>query len=74
MRTTINIDDDLLAVIRSIAETSSRPIGRVASELIRKGLRRDEKTGYEDGLPVFEVRESAPAITLEDVKKDEDGV
>ena len=74
MRTTINIDDDVFAVIRSVAESTSRPIGKVASELIRKGLHREEESAYADGLPVFEAGESPSVITIDAVRKDEDGI
>lgn len=74
MRTTLNIDDDLFAVIRSIAESTSAPLGKVASNLIRKGLGTAARPAYENGLPVFEVGESASVITIDDVRKDEDGL
>ena len=40
MRTTLNIDDDLLIVIKELAERESRSAGAVVSALLRQSLRR----------------------------------
>lgn len=74
MRTTINLEDDIYSVLKVIAESTSRPIGKVASELIRKGLHQHKNVTYDNGIPVFEVSESAQIITIDDVKKDEDDI
>ncbi|RKX88875.1 MAG: hypothetical protein DRP70_05425 [Spirochaetes bacterium] len=56
----------MLNIARSMAEQKNFSIGMVVSDLIRSGLRR--RTGYsnDDGLPVFEARDSSQVITLED--------
>ena len=74
MRTTLAIDDDLLNIARSMAEQRNASIGTVVSELIRSGLHRRTEYRINDGLPVFDVRDSTQVITLEDVKKAEDEV
>ena len=38
MRTTLTIDDDVLATARAIAQRDRRPIGEVVSELARRGM------------------------------------
>ena len=38
MRTTLNIDDDVLAAVKEIAGRESRSAGEVASDMIRKSL------------------------------------
>ena len=40
MRTTLNIDDDLLIVIKELAKRESRSAGAVVSALLRQSLRR----------------------------------
>jgi hypothetical protein len=65
MRTTLNIDDDLLRVIRSLARERGDSLGTVASDLIRRGLGSRREIEYDDDLPVFRVREGAPPITPE---------
>jgi hypothetical protein len=43
MRTTLNIDDDVLQAAREIAKRERRSVGAVISDLIRKAL---ESAGY----------------------------
>lgn len=69
MRTTVNLDDDLLRVLRSIAEEEERTISEVVSELVRKALRPDVPELREDGFPVFEVSDDAPPMTPEQVRE-----
>ncbi|HET6654910.1 MAG TPA: hypothetical protein VFH57_01575 [Gammaproteobacteria bacterium] len=74
MRTTLSIDEDALEAARKLAAVRQQPLGRVVSDLMRRGLavRDSYPTGEEDGFPVFRVAEDSPPITLEDVKRDED--
>jgi hypothetical protein len=69
MRTTLNLDDDLLRVLRSIAEGEERSIGEVASDLIRRALRPEVPNIAVDGFPVFEVSEEAEPLTPERVRE-----
>jgi hypothetical protein len=39
MRTSLDIDDDVLAAARALAQRARKPIGRRVSELARAGLR-----------------------------------
>ena len=71
MRTTLLIDDDLLAVAKSLAAHKATSIGRVISELARKGLQSAPAKRHGD-FPVFSVSRTARPITLEDVKQAED--
>jgi len=72
MRTTLTIDDDLLDAARSLARSRSVPLGKVISELARKGMQASVRTRRKSNFPVFPVSSSARPITLEDVKKIED--
>jgi len=72
MRTTITIDDDLLAAAKSVARTRCVPVGTVISELARKGLKSSARTRRKSDFPVFSIPSGAHPITLEDVKKAED--
>ena len=75
MRTTLNIDDDLLAAAKSLARAQSQSLSTAVSDLIRRGLRQ-ESIRYPDPsgevIPAFHVRENARPITLEDVQRAED--
>ncbi|MDZ7669432.1 MAG: CopG family transcriptional regulator [Gammaproteobacteria bacterium] len=73
MRTTVAIDDDVLEAARKLASARDQSLGKVVSDLMRRGLAiRAEYPAGERGFPTFEVREDSPPITLEDVKRDED--
>lgn len=73
MRTTLDIDDDVVAAARELAANARRSLGAVISELARRGLTpaRVETT---DGLPVIRVPGDASPITPEMVRRalDED--
>jgi hypothetical protein len=68
MRTTVNLDDDVLRAIRSLARERSASLGDVISGLVREALRPSEIIEYERDFPVFQVREGAPPITPEMVE------
>lgn len=68
MRTTLNLDDDVLRAIRSLAKERGESLGAVVSDLVREALRPPEAVTYEGDLPVFQVKEDAPPITPEMVE------
>ena len=75
MRTTLNLEPDVLRAVRKIAEARAVSLGRAVSDLIRRGLEAGVATGPKasrSGFPVFPVAPGAPPLTLEDVKRDED--
>ena len=50
MRTTLNIDDDVLIAVQELARRQSRSVDEVASDLLRRSLmRRDEDGAVERG-------------------------
>lgn len=52
VRTTLAIDDDVLATAKAIAGRRQQPIGKVISDLARKGLARArERTDKRNGFP-----------------------
>lgn len=74
MRTTVSIDDDLLAAAKSLARAQSVTVGRVLSDLVRRGLCADAHVDVrmETGFPVFRVSPGARPITVDDVRRAED--
>ena len=74
MRTTIALEDDALAILRSHAESRGISLGSAASDLIRNGSRYQLSTRMVNGLPVFDVPEDFPLITDDLVRRltDED--
>lgn len=73
MRTTLDIDDDVVAAARELAGAERRSIGSVISELARRGL-TPARVETDGDLPVVRVPAGTAAITPEMVRRalDED--
>jgi hypothetical protein len=69
MRTTLEIDDEVLAAARSVARAEGKSIGKVISDLARRGLAPRRARRSRDGFPVFDVSDDAAPLTLEMVKR-----
>jgi len=67
MRTTLAIDDDVLAAAKHLAEREQRSVGEVISMLARQGLSRStgSNKAERNGIPLLPSRQSAVPITLE---------
>jgi hypothetical protein len=68
MRTTLDVDDDILQAVRTLARTQGRSLGRVIPDLARKGL-APRREGSRRGFPVFEVSPNAAPLTPEAVER-----
>ena len=70
MRTTLEIDDDVLEAARELARLNRRGIGRTISELARRGLAPDSTPAreLESGVPVWIHAPGAVAVTSELVR------
>ncbi len=66
MRTTLAIDDDVLAAAREMATMRQKSIGEVISALARQALRPAE-TGRRsrNGVPLLPVKPNAARVTSE---------
>lgn len=62
MRTTLNIDEDVVAAARQLAQGERRSLGSVISELARRGL-TPARVEADDELPVIRVPAGTPPIT-----------
>ena len=73
MRTTLEIDDDVVAAARELAAAERRSLGSVISELARRG-HTPARVEAEGDLPVNRVPAGTPVITPEMVRRalDED--
>jgi hypothetical protein len=67
MRTTLAIDDDVLAAARHLAERERRSIGEVVSALARQGLTRANRAArpVRNGFPLLPTRQRGTPVTLE---------
>jgi hypothetical protein len=69
VRTTLSIDDDVLAAVRARAEYENRAIGDVLSELARMALRTAPSPALRNGLPILQRANAPQPVTLEVVNK-----
>lgn len=65
MRTTLDIDDDVLQAAKELAALKGTTTGRVVSELARRALEPAESMQNRNGVPVLPRRPSgAPKPTM----------
>lgn len=77
MRTTLDIDDAVLAAAKEIARSRGQTTGMVISELASRGLESKRAVHYEyRRFPVFEVPADAEALTIQCVEAivDDEGI
>ena len=70
MRTTLAIDDDVMAAVRELAAAEGRTAGEVLSALARSALRPAAPAhSTRNGIPLLPVREGAPRVTSDLVRQ-----
>ena len=67
MRTTLALDDDVLAAARVLARQQGRSLGCVVSGLVRQGLQKPVHPGAasHNGFPLLPVRPDAQPVDLQ---------
>jgi hypothetical protein len=67
MRTTLAIDDDILAAAKHLAERDQKTVGEVISTLARQGLARGARSpkAERNGIPLLPSRRGATPVTPE---------
>ena len=65
MRTTIDLQEDVLLAAKEIAKRRSSTVGQVLSDLVRQALTRQIPLSTKHGLPLFPVQSKAGVVTLE---------
>lgn len=67
MRTTLAIDDDVLAAAKHLAERDRKSLGEVISALARQSLSRGSRTARAErnGVPLLPSRRGAAPVTPE---------
>ena len=64
MRTTLTIDDDVLAAAKAIAERQHKSLGEVFSELSRRALHPTAKPrAARNGVPLLPVSKASVPVT-----------
>ncbi len=77
MRTTLNIDDDVLRAVKELARLQGATAGEVISGLAREALAVGAPTGdFRNGVPLFPPRVGEQIVTPGDVMAlaDDDGI
>ncbi|MGB5620298.1 MAG: hypothetical protein WBM78_25890 [Desulfobacterales bacterium] len=63
MRTTVDIEEDVLLAAKEIARQRGKTLGRVLSDLARQSLTRKSPTSKKHGLPQFPIQPDAGVVT-----------
>jgi len=69
MRTTVNLDDDVLQMVKKYAESRSLGMGKAVSELVRRGISAPRPTRSVNGLKVFDLPADSPPVTTRAVRR-----
>lgn len=70
MRTTVDLDEDILRVAKDLAREKEQSLGRVLSDLARRGLKPPKRSvSMRNGIPVFSRLPGAKPVTSEMVKE-----
>lgn len=69
MRTTLDIDDDVLQAVKEIGEMRKKTAGQILSELARKALSPPRKYDVRNGVPIIHRAPGSPLMTTADVRR-----
>jgi hypothetical protein len=70
MRTTLDIDEDVLQAAKDLAATGRTTAGKVLSDLARKGLTPSASPpAVLNGVPLLPARPGARSVTLAEVNR-----
>ena len=69
MRTTLDLEEDVLLAAKEIARQRGTTVGKVLSDLARQSLTKESVGTTRDGLPLFPVQPNAGVATLELVNR-----
>lgn len=69
MRTTLSLEDDVFATAKQLAAARGVGVGKVISDLVRKGLEHPHMPKRRSGMPRFDVPPGTKPITPGQVKE-----
>ena len=64
MRTTLDLDWDVLQAAKEIGASRGLSAGQVISELVRKALARTDSRKVRNGVPLLSRRAGSPPLTM----------
>jgi hypothetical protein len=65
MRTTLDIEDDVLLAAREISRQRGVSMGKVVSDLARQALTHQTEGATRHGMPLFPIQRDAGLVSLE---------
>lgn len=71
MRTTLNLDPDLLEAAKRLAAANARTVSEVICELARRGLESPPPITRVSGVPVFDVPADSKPFSLDDIRRED---
>jgi hypothetical protein len=77
MRTTLTLDDDVYEAVETLARSSGERLGKVVSDLVRRGLQRSaSRATARRRFATFDVPAGAPMIPAGRIQKilDDEGI
>lgn len=71
VRTTLDVDDDILQAVKELGQLQRKTAGQMLSELARKALAPAPATRarVRNGVPLLPSRPDAPIMTMADVNR-----
>jgi hypothetical protein len=72
LRTTLDINDQVLERVKEYAAARSISNGAAATEILERGLNARMGIRYEDGVAVFDVPDKSPVVSLQETLRLED--
>jgi hypothetical protein len=69
MRTTLTMDDDVLAAARALAAQQRRTLGEIISDLARRSLHRPTALAERNGVPLLPITNTDARVTLDMVNE-----
>jgi hypothetical protein len=69
MRTTLNIDDDVLRILKKYAEERSIALGKAASDLVRRALTAPVQTRMSNGFCTVILPSDSPKVSSKEVAR-----
>lgn len=71
MRTTLDIDDDVLQAAKELGGLQKKTAGQILSDLARKALApaAQSRIRVRNGVPLLPTRPGAPIMTMADVNR-----
>jgi hypothetical protein len=65
MRTTLDLEEDVLMAAKEIARQQGVPVGKVVSDLVRQAMTHRPVGARRQGIPLFPIQPNAGVVTPE---------